>query len=236
MLARYVDGKIGRFPPVSGRLSHRSDSLSEGEIVSGPLRLVFEARHLKKATTNFNISFEDALGETLLGLLAGDFSFSFMAGTSVHLKFRKEEDLDQGFVGTIEEAYLKNPAGEKHSGSGGLLQLFMCVEQEAYVREDENQAVQIFIIESDEQAEFAHRALVTLLNIDSAGAETPTWRHVLLRKELPSLGDSPQQAAQRGIEAGVLRYVLNIRPKTPPDFLPASGQPANAAGRPLAAC
>ena len=124
---------------------------------------LFEARHLRKASKNLNISFSDAMSQTLLGLLAGDFSFSFRAGVGMHMKIRKDQKTESGFYGEIEEAYLLNADGERHTGAGGIFQLLICIDQEVQVEEDETHAVQSFVILSDQQAKFAHRALVTLL-------------------------------------------------------------------------
>ena len=68
---------------------------------------LFEARHLTKATKNFNIQFVDALRNTLMSELAGDFTFSLRPGCGLHLKIRKlSEETEQGFHGRIDEGVL----------------------------------------------------------------------------------------------------------------------------------
>lgn len=180
---------------------------------------LFEARHLRKANKNLNISFPQAMSETLLGLLAGDFSFSFRPGAGVHIKIRKLKEADDGgFDGQIEEAYLKNPEGEKHTGEGGILQLFTCVEQEPHLHEDETHATQSFVVPKGNNAEFAHRSLVTLLR--TYGDERRlVWRQVMLKEQLPLILMSPQQAINNGLEAGFIQHKINIQPKTKPEFI-----------------
>lgn len=182
---------------------------------------LFEVRHLRMDGDKLTISLSEAMSETLLGLLAGDFSFSFRPGVGVHIKIRKVRETDDGsFDGQIEEAYLLNAEGEKHDGSGGILQLFTCIEQETHVQEDETHVVQSFVIPTGGLAEFAHRALETLLR--AFGDVDPLdWHQVLVRKQLPLLFMSPQQAVRNGLEAGFIQRKVNIRPKTRPTFISA---------------
>ncbi len=179
---------------------------------------LFEVRHLRKVGDQLTISPFEAMKETLLSLLAGDFSFSFLPGVGMHLKIRKDKETERGFHGEIEEAYLLNAEGEKHTGEGGILQLFACIEQESIVQEDETHAVQSFVISTEGQAEFAHRALVILL-MTFGGAEPLDWHKILVRKQLPLLFASPHQAVSKGLEAGFIKYKINIMPQAWPDFV-----------------
>jgi hypothetical protein len=183
---------------------------------------LFESRHLQRVKDKLTISpLKEAMSETLLGLLAGDFSFSFHPGVGIHIKIRKEKETDDGgFDGLIEDAYILNAEGERHSGEGGILQLFACIEQKSHVQEDETHVVQSFVIPSggQVQAEFAHRALVTLLR--TFGDVDPLdWHQVLVRKQLPLLFMSPHQVVSNGLEAGLIQSKITIRPRTPPMFI-----------------
>jgi hypothetical protein len=182
---------------------------------------LFEVRHLRKVGDEFVISFAEAMSETLLGALAGDFSFSFRPGVGIHIRIRKEKETeDGGFVGQIEEAYLLNTEGEKHTGEGGILQLFTCIEQESVLEESETHVTQSFVIPTGGQAEFAHRALVTLLG--TFGDRVPLdWHRVLIRRQLPLLFMSPQQAVQNGLNAGFIQHKITLRPRTKPMFMGA---------------
>ncbi|WP_223871785.1 hypothetical protein [Candidatus Dactylopiibacterium carminicum] len=53
--------------------------------------MLFEARHMKKADKNFNITLNTASQENLLGALAGDVAYKIGAGAGIHLRFRKDE-------------------------------------------------------------------------------------------------------------------------------------------------
>jgi hypothetical protein len=186
----------------------------------GLLWTLFEARHFHKAHTNLKISFSDALCETLLGLLAGDFSFSFRPGAGAYLKIRKLKETENGFEGVIEETYFLNANGERHTGRDGLFQLFACSDNEAAaVQENETHAVQSYIIQSNGLAQFAHQSLVNLLDLFRGGREPIVWRQVLLKEQLPSIATSLQRAVQSARDAGFIQCIIHGRPRTAPGFL-----------------
>jgi Holliday junction resolvase len=177
---------------------------------------LFEAKHMRVSRKNFKMTFEDAMRQNLFGILAGDFSFSFRTGTGLHIRFRKLGSTADGFHGVIEEAYMSNPEGHRHNGGGGIMLLFTCLEQESSLVETDTDALQSFVIEN-QTSEFAHRALGRLLGVFT---KKPTsWRQVLQREQLPLLSVGPRQAAQNALDAGFLRYGLNQRPVTMPEFL-----------------
>jgi Holliday junction resolvase len=182
---------------------------------------LFEAKHFREATTNFKISFEDAMKQNLLGILAGDFSFSFRPGTGMHVRIRKLKEATHGFDGVIEEAYFSNAHGRRHSGGGGVLQFFLCIDQELSVVETDTEVLQSFVIPTDQQAEFAHRAMVTMLSTFTEAQQAFSWRQVLVQNRLPNLSGGPRQAAKNASDAGFLQRVVKQRPQTIPEFLRA---------------
>jgi Holliday junction resolvase len=181
--------------------------------------VLFEARHLRTARKNRNIGFKDAFRETLLGLLAGDFSFSFRAGVGLHLNIRKLKMKENGFEGRIEDCYILGPEGTKSYGEGGLWLLFTCLDQESLLKETDTHALQSFIVQADSPAEFAHRGLVTLLQTFHQPQGSIAWRQVLIKGLVPHLAFSPQQAVQNALEAGFIRHLIRIRPNTRPEFI-----------------
>lgn len=194
--------------------------------------VLFDAAHMQPSPTNHKIKWIDAIKENLLGVLAGDFSFSFREGVGFHMSIKKEGPLEEGngFRGVIDDAYIADPEGNRHNGGGGIFQLFLCLDQEATVMETETHAVQSFIISSSEAAEFAHRAMVKLLSTFSASGpnQTVLWRQILARNLLPRIGDGPHQAAQNALEARLLRHVIQQLPRTMPPFLVKRGLKAAA--------
>ncbi|MCP4602343.1 MAG: restriction endonuclease [Proteobacteria bacterium] len=185
---------------------------------------LFEARHLKKAVKNYNITFEMAMKENLLGLLAGDFSFSFRPGAGIHMKIRKLQARDHGFDGVIEEAYYLNAKGERHTTVYGLMQLFLCIEQDVSIHEDENHVLQSFVVQTSEQMVFAHRALVTILSTFQKDRGPIRWHRLLKKDSSSSLAISPHRAAHSALAAGFIQYIINQQPVSAPTFLDSSLQ------------
>lgn len=119
----------------------------------------------------------------------------------------------------IEEAYFSDAEGRRHSGAGGVLQLFLCIDQEPSVVETETEVLQSFIILTDQKAEFAHRALVTLLSAFSRKQKPLSWQQVLMTNQLPTLSGGPRQAAKNALEEGLLQHVFAVPPQTMQEFL-----------------
>ncbi len=232
-----VDGKhypvlIEVKTSVSNSISWKQEYLSSLERYADLVRLplligwkhhsfwtLFEAKHLRRATRNLKISFIDAMKENLLGILAGDFSFTFRPGTGMHIRTRKLKKTTDGFDGIIEEAYLSTADGRRHTGTGGILQFFLCIDQEPSAVETDTDVLQSFVISTDQQSEFAHRALVTILGAFTETQQPFSWRQVLVQNQLPCLSGGPRQAAKSALDQGFLHIVINQRPRTMPGFL-----------------
>jgi Holliday junction resolvase len=182
--------------------------------------VLFEARHLRKAVTNFNINFADALRHTLMTELAGDFSFSLKPGCAMRLTIRKlSSDTGSGFRGRIERVRWVNGDGKEFENAPGVFPLFMCLDQDSLLEEDGDLFVQSFVIPDEPRSEFAHRALGTLLRV-SLGSDDPHWRELLQRPALPKMAQVDfRAAANQALEMGFLRYGINIVPSEMPAFL-----------------
>ena len=137
----------------------------------------------------------------------------------MHLKIRKLAETETGFHGRIDEAYWMNAAGQRFTKAPGVFPLFLCLEQESIVTEESDYVTQSFVIPDAHLAEFAHRALVTLLRF-STRQDDVHRRRTLENHMAPPVADSGlRQAADDALRAGFLRYSLNIEPKILPDFL-----------------
>jgi Holliday junction resolvase len=181
---------------------------------------LFEVRHMRPAKKNFNISFGDAMRESLMGCLAGDFSFSFEPGIGFHLRIRKLDWKEGKLEGRIEEAYFTTADGQKRESSRGLVQLFMCVGQEIKMVETDSHILQSYIVDG-QNSQFAHRAIVALLGDAGDGAKGE-WRQVLLKEKLPLRDMGPREAVQLAITAGFVGVLLDIHPHSWPAFLPST--------------
>jgi hypothetical protein len=87
------------------------------------------------------------------------------------------------------------------------------------VVETDTEVRQSFVIPTDEETEFAHRAMVTILGTFTEAQQAFSWRQVLAQSQLPHLPGGPRQAAKNALDAGFLKLVLVQRPQTMPEFL-----------------
>lgn len=95
-------------PDYMGRLQKYADLVGMPLLVAWKfhgLWMLFEARHMKKADKNFNISLETAMRENLLGVLAGDVAYKIGADAGVHLRFRKDN-----LIGTERKPMTATPS------------------------------------------------------------------------------------------------------------------------------
>ncbi len=72
------ENKLSFKPDYIARLQSYADLLGLPLLIAWKyhsLWVLFEAKHLRKAVSNFNISFETAYKENLLGILVGDFAY-----------------------------------------------------------------------------------------------------------------------------------------------------------------
>ncbi len=221
-----VDKKLSWRPEFRDALQRYADTLEIPLLIAWRHRTfwsLFEAKHLTKATTNFNIQFVEALRNTLMSELAGDFTFSLRPGSGLHLKIRKlSEETKQGFHGRIEEAYWTNGNGERVKNAPGVFPLFLCLEQDSVFVEDGGFVTQSFVIPEKYNSEFAYRALGTLLRF-SARSDDVHWRRTLEEGVLPPLAnDGLRKAARQALDAGFLQYGGDIAPANMPEFLATS--------------
>lgn len=214
------------------KLSWKSDYLSSLQQYAALLRLplliawkhrtlwtLFEPCHFRMAKKNWKITFLEAIKQNLLGILAGDFSFSFKSGTAMHIKMRKLNETNDGFDFIIDDAYFLNADGSRDNGAGGLMHLFLCIDQEPSIVETKSEVIQSFVIKNSNQAEFAHRALVNLLGTFTQAGSPLIWRQVLLQNQISKLSVVPRQAAKNALAKGFLDMVINYKPALIPGFL-----------------
>lgn len=197
---------------------------------------MFDARHLGLARRNFNITHNEALRQNLLGLLAGDVAFKLAAGAGLHLDLAKEE-----LVATApsEEGYTetwKMRVSRVHFTSGGgtprtdlhpeTAQLLATWDLESSEAHFPTHIAQSFTVGAD-GIEFAHRALVRLLDWESGLEGRATWRSLLRSPEITRSIGHFGSALDRGLAEGVVSHIFHQQPVTTPDFM--NGETAMAA-------
>jgi Holliday junction resolvase len=153
--------------------------------------MLFEAKHMTKAKKNFNISLNTASRENLLGALAGDVAYKVGTGAGVHLRFRKDkllgtEEAFEGYVEkwamTVDEVNFTDYQGQHRKDLDAEVQSLMTTWNLEKQEEHTESHMHLSFIAGNEGIQFAHSALVHLLDRESPHEDGPHWRG-LLRKE-----------------------------------------------------
>lgn len=192
------------------------------------LWVLFEARHMKKADKNFNITLETAMRENLLGVLAGDVAYKIGAGAGVHLRFRKDrllgtEKNDEGYTEqwamTIDDVSFTDREGFRRTDLDGEVQsLFTAWDLEEKEEHTESH-VHMHFVAGDEGMQFAHTALVYLLNWESPHADRPHWRGLLRKEQVTANVANFLAALDRAFKQKVVSHIFSFQPHAMPDFL-----------------
>lgn len=189
---------------------------------------LFDASLLCKAQQNFNISFQTAMKENLLGVLAGDFSYSLCVGSGLHLRFKKDEliaetptdnGVEQRWKMTCDDVFYTDGTGQVRRDFETPIQaLFL-----SWPLELEETHVPTHITMSHvargNQALFAHMALVRLLDWQLPSGDSINWRGLLSKSPVLKGIDDFTPAINSALEQKVVHHVFHQDPVTVPTFL-----------------
>ena len=191
---------------------------------------LFEARHLAKAKKNFNIRFEAAIKESLLGILAGDVAYKIAPGAGVHLRFKKEkllaseeteDGLNEQWQMRVDKVGFTSAGGTPADAlDNDVTTLFTTWDLSGHQVHSETHIEMQFVAREDDGMMFGHMALVHLLNWPLRDGEQINWRHAIRRESVVSNMTNFIQALQRALEQRVVRIIINQQPLSWPEFVP----------------
>lgn len=189
---------------------------------------LFEAKHLKKATKNFNISLETAAKENLLGVLVGDVAYTIGAGAGVHVRFRKDKMIGREKEDdSTTEKWSTTPDGVAFTDYHGnrrtdldseVRSLFTAWDLEEQKTLTDTHITVSFVAGS-EGIQFAHTSLVHLLNWELPRDQDLNWRHLLQGEKIIKNIENFSAALNSGLKQNIVYYVFHLRPHTIPDFI-----------------
>lgn len=222
-------------------LSFRPDYLQRlqnyAELVGMPLLIawkfhsvwmLFEARHMLKADKNFNITVNRAMQENLLGSLAGDVAYKIGAGAGIHLRFQKDklverEETDDGFTEqwmmTIDDVAFTDYEGNRRADLDGEVQSLFSTWDLEEVEEHDDSHIHMRFVAGEEGMQFAHTALVHLLNWESPHDCRPHWRGLLRKEQVTANVANFSAALESAFRQKVVSHVFHLQPQTMPAFL-----------------
>lgn len=192
------------------------------------LWMLFEVRHMKNVNKNFNITMETAMRENLLGSLVGDVAYKIGAGAGIHLRLRKDtliekEETDHGctehWVMTIDDVAFTDYEGNRREDLDAEVQsLFSTWNLEEQEEHNDSHIHQRFVA-SEEGVQFAHTALVHLLNWESPHDDRPHWRSLLRKERVTANVANFSAALDSALRQKVVSHVFHVQPRVMPAFL-----------------
>ena len=194
--------------------------------------MLFDVRHMKKAAKNFNITLSAAMQENLLGVLVGDVAYKIGAGAGIHLRFRKDkllgtEKTDDGYTEqwamTIDDVGFTDREGARSTDLDGEVQSLFTAWNLEEKEEHTDSHVHLHYVAGDEGMQFAHTALVHLLNWESPHDDRPHWRGLLRKEQVTANISSFSAALDMAFRQKVVSHIFHLQPHTMPDFLQPRG-------------
>ncbi|BEL90437.1 hypothetical protein SM14BL03_23450 [Serratia marcescens] len=180
-----------------------------------------------KAERNFNLNFNDAMRNSLMGKLLGDFSYVPQVNSGVHLSFRKEkiietvkeqEEIRENWLTIVDDVYFTNGENEKLRGLSPIAQqLFLSWDLTTEESHSDSHVVLHNIIDQ-ESAMFAHMALTRLLHFHGREDKVHWRRHLQHDAVISTISDF-RLGIEENLKVGIIKYIFDIHPVKVPDFL-----------------
>jgi len=170
-----------------------------------------------KARQNYNLTFSDAMQNSVLSMLAGDFMIEFTPGFGMHLHFRKMSPRDENGVHCVlEEAYFLGADGQKFTSlKGGLWPFFMTLDVATDVEETETHIHQSFVVMDKCGSQFAHRGFPALFMT----RKERRWRSLLEEHQFSVHPKDMWEAAREAYELSATTQLMRIVPQNIPPYL-----------------
>ena len=197
---------------------------------------LFDVRHMKKASRkegkNFKINIFDAMRENLLGILVGDVAYTIGVGAGVHYRLRKDELLraeigdddctTEEWKFVIEDVsftdYMGRTLGKELSAD--IQSLFATWDLESKEVHTDSYVYLDFVVKGW-KTQYAHAALVKLLNWESRRDGRPHWRRLLKKEKTTESVTSFTAALYAAHSQKVVYNIIHQLPNTIPGFLPS---------------
>lgn len=180
-----------------------------------------------KSNKNFNLNFNDAMRNSLMSKLLGDFSYTPQVNSGVHVSFKKEnlietietdEGLQENWHMVIDDVYFTNGESEQLRDLSPIAQqLFYSWDLTTTESHSDSHVVMHNTID-EESGMFAHMALTRLLSFHGREDEVHWRRHLQHDTAISSILDF-RSGIEENLKAGIIKYIFDIEPANVPDFL-----------------
>jgi Holliday junction resolvase len=192
------------------------------------LWMLVEAEHFEKNVSGYRLTFEKAATEDLMSALFGDVRIILNETVELIIDFEVLDEIE----GTADDLFPEGNFHTKIVGAGfyragqkidyppEYFVLRLAAPDETEFRRTGKQAFSnVYRLAADHMFSLSR----VLYAIESFGAsdEEPDWHQILARGKFGSSGVQMRDFLEKGIEAGFIRYVLDVVPQTRPSFLSA---------------
>lgn len=180
------------------------------------------------AIINYNLAFTNAFTLSLMGILAGDFSFTPNINSGVHISFKKEklistEKIENGskehWQMKIDDVYFTNGKNEElrklSKNAQQLFHTWPLKDTEIHT----NTHIILHHVIDEESTLFAHMALIRLLSFYGKDDQNIHWREYLGDHATISNIKDFRIGIEEDLKKGIVRYIFDIDPTNIPDFL-----------------
>lgn len=225
------DKRLSFKPEYIRRLQNYADLVNMPLLIAWKfhnLWMLFEARHMKKAAKNFNITLETAARENLLGVLVGDVAYKIGAGAGIHLRFRKDkltgtektaDGHSEEWMATIDKVVFTDYEGNPRTDLDSEVQSLFSAG-ELYEKQDHTDShIHFHFVAGEEGMQFAHSALVHLLNWESPDNDRLHWRGFLRKDQVTANVSNFSAALNAAYQQKVVSHVFHFQPHAMPEFL-----------------
>jgi len=218
-------------PDYKERLQKYADTVKLPLLVAWRTRwdiwALFPLSNLRKAQINYNINFENALCNSLLGMLAGDFSYTVKSGAGIHISCKKQRFVEseqggepQHWEVVIDDVYYTNGKSDTVRDLSPIAQSIFYSWSLEESQEDIGSHILIHSVAKDTSALFAHMAITRLLKFKlPIGEENIHWRSFVSGKDSVSEFKEFRSGVLENMRHGIVSYVLDPQPQNVPDFL-----------------
>lgn len=195
-----------------------------------------DTAHFELRQTAYHLTFERAMKENLMSLLCGEViieleeEFQFIIEGEVAEALPPQEELLPEDTYTIKftNALFSTKHGHIKNLENEFFWLFDCAKDDNHVERPTQQTIKI--IHHPEAGTVFPLTRVLLAQLASQHNEEDgiDWNAELRRRPFPSSGAHYRNILRRGIDLGIIRYVIHQVPQTDPPFIkpaqPAAGQ------------
>ncbi len=180
-----------------------------------------------KAKKNFNLNFNDAMRNSLMGKFLGDFSYIPQINSGVHFSFKKEkliesietnDGLQENWHMVIDDVYFTNGERKQIRDLSPIAQQVFHSWDLATTETHLDSHLLMHNTIDEETGMFAHMALTRLLSFHDQEDKVHWRRHLRHDTAVSSVSDF-RSGIEENLKAGIIKYIFDIEPVVVPDFL-----------------